>query len=215
MSEDLHTTTPAEFWEDRYSSSDRVWSGQVNSTLVELASEFPPGRSLDLGCGEGADVIWLASRGWDATGVDLSETATVRARAAAVSAGIPGDRIRFVATDLSAWESTENYDLVTATFFHSWPIEVPRTAILRKVAQSVVPGGRLLIISHSAPPPWADSEHVHDYKFLTPEDEIEELGLDEAEWKVELAEIRSRETTAPNGEAASIDDAVVMLTRRT
>src|SRR5699024_2786098 len=48
-------------WKERYSESeDAVWSGNPNETLVATVAEMTPGRVLDVGCGEGADAIWLA-----------------------------------------------------------------------------------------------------------------------------------------------------------
>lgn len=65
--------TPArDWWEERYAEQDGVWSGRANAVLADIASALPVGRALDLGCGEGGDVVWLAREGWDATGVDLS-----------------------------------------------------------------------------------------------------------------------------------------------
>ena len=80
----MHETQsdPTEFWEDLYAGKSR-WSGNPNPVLVDVVGALSPGRSLDLGCGEGADVLWLAGQGWDATGVDISSTAVSRARAAA------------------------------------------------------------------------------------------------------------------------------------
>ena len=54
---------PVDFWEERYAGADQVWSGKVNQVLADIASTLVPGRALDLGCGEGADVIWLAQHG--------------------------------------------------------------------------------------------------------------------------------------------------------
>lgn len=51
--------TPADLWEQRYASSDRVWSGLVNHALADIARTLTPGRALDLGCGEGGDAVWL------------------------------------------------------------------------------------------------------------------------------------------------------------
>ena len=69
-----------EFWDDRYRERSRIWSGNPNRQLVAIAGDLPPGRALDVGCGEGADAVWLASRGWTVLGVDVSEVALERAR---------------------------------------------------------------------------------------------------------------------------------------
>ena len=47
-------------WEEHYSAKPRVWSGRVNAQLAAIAPTLPVGRALDLGCGEGADALWLA-----------------------------------------------------------------------------------------------------------------------------------------------------------
>ena len=51
-----------EFWDERYGSSGRLWSGRPNPQLGQCAGPAA-GRALDAGCGEGADAIWLAGRG--------------------------------------------------------------------------------------------------------------------------------------------------------
>lgn len=204
---------PKDFWEERYAASDRIWSGRVNRVLADVAPSLPPGRALDLGCGEGADAIWLAQQGWQATGIDISSTAIRRALDAAERAGLDADRVRFLAADLATVPPGE-FDLVTASFFHS-PVEHPREEILQQALARVAPGGHLLITSHAGLPSWADASHPHaDHRFLSPTEELEQLALDPSAWDVVLAETRVREVTSPDGEAASIDDGVVLVRRR-
>src|ERR1700754_2216248 len=82
-------------WEEHYGERDRVWSGRVNVQFADVVSDLPPGRALDLGCGEGGDAVWLAERGWDVVAVDISETALGRAVEAAKSRGV-AERIEFI-----------------------------------------------------------------------------------------------------------------------
>jgi SAM-dependent methyltransferase len=202
----------AQFWDSRYSDSERVWSGRPNQTLVDLVSGVPAGRALDLGCGEGGDVVWLAQRGWLVTGVDISPTAIARGSAAATRLGIPEDQIQWHAHDLATWKSDGEYDLVTASFLHS-PVEFPRTDVLRRAAEVVAAGGYLIILSHAGMPPWSKYRD-HEHRFLTPAEEIAELDLPKDGWETRIAETRSREATGPEGQHAILDDVVVLLQRR-
>lgn len=224
---------PAEFWEQRYGGVDRVWSGRVNAALAAVVAgigepaDRSPGSSLDLGCGEGGDVLWLAERGWRATGIDLSKTAVGRAQEEASARGVDAT---FIAADLGDWlerpaeidGSAAPFDLVTASFLQS-PAHLPRPAVLRAAAARVAAGGRLVLIAHGAPPSWAQEEpsaaagsghgqHSHHGPsyFPTPEAELADLDLDPAVWQVEVAEIRERDATGPDGQSGTHFDSVVV-----
>lgn len=226
---------PETFWEQRYAGAGpaAIWSGKVNASLAEIVGELPPGRSLDLGCGEGGDVLWLAQRGWVATGIDLSRTAIARAQARAEELGLDA-AARFVAADLALWvvqgaqidRSEEPFDLITASFLQS-PVELPRERILRAALGRLAPGGRLVLIAHASQPPWVRHEQAgeamgapaHDHRdsgprFITPEDELATLGeLSPHEFTVLTAELRRREVRDPQGDPAHLDDSVVVVQR--
>ena len=48
--------------------------------VIEGAAALPAGRALDLGCGTGTNVIYLAQHGWETIGVDFSPVAIQQAR---------------------------------------------------------------------------------------------------------------------------------------
>jgi len=202
----------AEFWEERYASTDRTWSGRPNHSLAAIAADLPRGQAVDLGSGEGGDAIWLAQQGWTVTGLDVSPTAVARATAAARGAGLPSDRLRFEAVDVATWYGGP-YDLVTTSFLHA-PASKPRTEMLRHAAGLVAPGGHLLVVSHAGPPSWARPEQHQGHRFLTPDEAAAALDLDPQEWTVLLAENRSRTATGPDGEEGELDDSVLLLRRR-
>ena len=201
--------SPTEYWEQRYSGSERVWSGRVNATMASVVAELSPGTAIDLGCGEGGDVLWLAEQGWAALGLDISATAVGRAREEAAARGLDG--ASFEAVDLDAWEpEPASVDLVTASFFQS-NVALDRTAILRRAMTALRSGGRLVSVSHAAPPSWAKD---HPATMVSVQDETAQLGGSSEEWEVELAEERPRAATAPDGSAGEHLDAVLMLRRR-
>lgn len=199
------------WWEARYAEHDGIWSGQVNAVLADVASSLPPGRALDLGCGEGGDVLWLAGEGWDVTGVDLSVTAITRGSRAAVAAGVE-ERTAFVAADLGAWTTAARFDLVTASFLQSWPVTIPRERILHRATGFVAPGGRLLVTAHAAPPHDELPEEMRAYRFPTPAEDLAALALG-AGWEVVAAELRPRTATTPEGAPHDVVDSVVLVQR--
>jgi SAM-dependent methyltransferase len=201
--------SPAEHWEQRYSGAERVWSGRVNATMAAEVAGFSPGAAIDLGCGEGGDVLWLAEQGWQAHGLDISATAVGRARAEAVARGL--ENATFTATDLSTWQpEPASVDLVTASFFQS-DVALDRVRILRRAASALRPGGHLVLISHAAPPSWADH---HRADMIGAREEVARLDLPAHQWTIETAEDRPREATSPDGHPGEHLDAVVVLRRR-
>lgn len=198
-------------WEARYAAEERVWSGRVNLTLRDIAETLPVGTALEVGSGEGADAAWLAERGWRVTAVDVSETAVRRAADEAHRRGL-SSRLSFAVQDASVGLPEGPFDLVVAGFLHSWEDDFPRIEILRRAATRVGPGGRLLVISHAAPPPWA---HEHTVPRMPgPAEEVALFGLGDEEWEREIVDVRRRAAVAPSGEAAHLDDGVILLRRR-
>lgn len=201
------------FWENHYGQSERVWSGNVNKVLADTVADLPVGRSLDFGCGEGADVLWLASKGWKASGVDISATAVKRAQADAAKHDLSEHQARFITADLTAWTTDEQFDLVTLSFFQA-PFEFPRAETLQSAASVVASGGHLLAVSHAAAPSWTTNEHMAQLSFPSPESELAALDLDPQQWNILRAEIIERPITDPEGNPATLQDTVVFVQRR-
>lgn len=70
-------------FEERYQSGDLPWDiARPDRNLIETldAFEIQPGRAIDIGCGTGDNVFWLMKKGFNAAGMDYSETAIKQAK---------------------------------------------------------------------------------------------------------------------------------------
>jgi SAM-dependent methyltransferase len=206
----MSTLETQQFWEDHYGAKERVWSGRVNQRLADVVADLPPGRALDLGCGEGGDAIWLAERGWRVVGVDISQTALDRAAADAAERGVT-DQITFERHDLSESFPSGPFELVSASFFQS-PLPWDRARLLRRAAEAVDDGGRLVIVDHGAAPPWAPS-HVHEFPFPSAVEVVDELDLPAGEWQPLRLEAVERDAVGPDGQPGTLVDNVIVLQR--
>ncbi|OBB56781.1 SAM-dependent methyltransferase [Mycobacterium sp. 852013-51886_SCH5428379] len=89
-------------WDDRYSrpGSENVGTPGLPVVFNPYAHEFPTrGTALDIACGQGRAAVWLALRGLDVWGVDVSPVALAQAAELARSAGVAA-RCRFSVVDL-------------------------------------------------------------------------------------------------------------------
>lgn len=198
-------------WEEHYGAKPQVWSGRVNARLAEVVPQITGTRALDLGCGEGADAIWLAEHGWNVVAVDVSGTALSRAREAAADRGVAA-RIDFQQHELTTSFPDGPFDLVSAQFLHS-TLEMDRPAILRRAAAALAPGGTLLIVDHAAAPPWASKLHQHHHEFPTADAVVAGLELDPAQWEQIRVDSAERTARGPDGEEAVLVDNVIVLRR--
>ncbi|MFJ2231945.1 MULTISPECIES: SAM-dependent methyltransferase [Streptomyces] len=213
MTDDDATTpapTDAELWDDRYRESDRIWSGNPNTVLVREVEGLKPGRALDLGCGEGADAVWLARWGWRVTATDISRVALERAALHAAEAGVT-DRVDWQWHDLGATFPEGEYDLVSAQFLHSMG-DLPREEILRRAARAVAPGGVLLIVGHAGFPHWEQNPDP-SVRFPTPDEVLASLELPDGAWEVLLSDEHERVQNDPDGNPTTRTDNALKVRR--
>lgn len=185
-----------QFWDERYSGSEQLWSGAPNGVLVAEVNGMRPGQALDVGCGEGADALWLANQGWQVTAIDISRVAV--ARAAAHAAGVAN--VAWAQADLSnAPPPAGAFDLVSAQYFPI--VRDGDPAALLGLLAAVAPGGTLLFVGHEHPDVPHDHEQ-HEESSIDPKDyyrpdQIAEV-LDDS-WVIEVNESRPRTVPPPPG----------------
>lgn len=202
-----------EAWNERYRAAT-VWSGQPNEALVAHAPAPPrevgqgPGRgtALDLGCGEGADALWLAAGGWAVVGVDWAGVALDRAREAARAAGLDAHFVEGDVTDstfLAGLSETGTFDLVTVGFLHPEPED--RADLFGHLSGLVSPGGHLLVLAH-------DPEHGErglpgpaPHRLLSAADIVELLALPD-DFSVDVSALHTRSS---GGQVTALDSVVV------
>jgi SAM-dependent methyltransferase len=123
-----------ERWDEVYANEPHLYSTEPNALLVEVAQAMPPGRALDIGMGQGRNARWLASHGWDVTGVDVSAEGVRQTRQAA-----PG--VRVVHTPVEEFEmGMEAWDLIAGIYVHG--------VLLReseRITAALRPGGVLVV----------------------------------------------------------------------
>jgi SAM-dependent methyltransferase len=128
-------------WNDDYASREPLpWDTGTPDTLLVDAIEsrlITPGRTLEVGCGTGTNAIFLAQRGFDVLGIDISEVAVDKARAKAQG------RCRFEVVDfLAAVPSGGPFQFVfDRGCFHAFDEDHERARFAQNVAAALVEGG--------------------------------------------------------------------------
>lgn len=186
-------------WDKRYAEVEQVWSGEPNGALVAEVGGLEPGTALNVGCGEGADAIWLAGRGWQVTAIDASDIALQRAAVAAKQSHVEVEWIH--AGLLDAILPSSGFDLVSAQY--PALLHTPDRKAERRLIDAVAPFGHLLVVHHAD----IDIEQAKTHGFdpadyVAPGDAA--LLLDER-WQVTFDERRLRQVHSGAGVGHSHD----------
>jgi SAM-dependent methyltransferase len=210
--EDLSAMYSQRFWDERYGSAPALWSRSPNHQLVEQVTDLTPGTALDVGCGEGADALWLAGRGWHVTALDISPVALARAAEHAAAAGPEiAARITWEQADLLTWSPRSQVDLVSAQFLHLPP--EPAVQVQARLAAAVRPGGTLLIVGHDRSDLETTVRRPPVPALFSSAAEIA-ARLDPEAWDVVVAASPERSAVDPEGRTVTIRDAVMKAVRR-
>lgn len=137
----------AEQWDERYGDAELVWGIAPNRWVEQELADLPPGRALDIACGEGRNAIWLAGRGWQVTGVDFSQVGLDKARALEAHAD-PSTAVQWRCADVTSYRHDEPVELALLCYLQLPPQQ--RRDAVRNAAAALAPGGVLLVIGHDS-----------------------------------------------------------------
>jgi SAM-dependent methyltransferase len=142
-------TRPAD-WDSRYAAADLVWGAGANRYVVEHTGDLPPGRAVDLACGEGRNAIHLARRGWRVRAVDFSPVAIDKARRLEATIGyddVPGEThpVEWITGDATDFRP-DPADLALVVYLHLPPRQ--RRTVLRHACAALPGAGRILVVGH-------------------------------------------------------------------
>jgi len=157
------SASPAEGWNEVFRNPESGFVREVNDFVVHCAERLvreemtrPGASALVLAMGDGRNAVELAARGFDVTGLDISDVGIEQARAAAAARGV---EIRTRNADMFETDLGDgSWDLVTNIYFN------PAIKILDRIKRAVRPGGFLMIEGFSAdydgpgPPEWSRYE---------------------------------------------------------
>jgi SAM-dependent methyltransferase len=179
---------------------------------VKQVSSLPAGTALDVGCGEGADAIWLARRGWRVTAVDISSVALERAKKSAIQSGEKvAEKIGWVRTDLTeSVPANVSYDLVCAFFMHLPKSE--RDVLFRSLADLVAPAGSLLIVGHHPSDLDVPVNRPKEPDLFYTATEVAGL-LQPGQWQVVVEAADRRPAKGRDGQPVTVHDAVLHARR--
>ena len=170
-----------------------MWSGHPNEALVREVGTLTPGTALDVGCGEGADAIWLAQQGWVVDALDVSAKALARAEQGAAQERVDVTWLHHGLEDLPADTA---YDLVSAFYPALMRAD---GSVIDTLLDVVAEGGTLLVVHHAHVDRALALEHGFDPDdYVRHEDVL--AALSPTDWTIEQAGESPR--TAPQGPGA-------------
>lgn len=123
-----------------YKSEKPDYATEPNALLISTAEGRKPGSALDIGMGQGRNSVFLALKGWDVTGFDLSDEGIATARRNADRAAVKINAIR--GTEDAFDYGTERWDLIVFVYE---PFPITTAAYVQRLHRSLRAGGLIVI----------------------------------------------------------------------
>ena len=144
--ENIYRTVPAEKIPWNIETPPEILQHIVKAEIIK------PCKAIELGCGIGNYVTYLASMGFDAIGVDFSNTAIETAKKSALQKGL---KCKFIAADvlgdMNEVQDTFDFAFDWELLHHIFPPD--RGKYINNVCRLLNPGGRYLSVCFSEDSP--------------------------------------------------------------
>ncbi|WP_447963126.1 class I SAM-dependent methyltransferase [Nitrospira sp. Ecomares 2.1] len=129
-----------ERWNHKYTTGNYLFGRDPIQFLTDHVDLLPKGAALDLAMGEGRNGVFLATKGFQVTGVDISEAGFKKAQALASEKGVT---ITTLVADLEQYIlPPDTFDLIICTYYL-------QRDLFPKIAQALKPGGMVLIETYT------------------------------------------------------------------
>jgi len=129
-----------ERWDRKYASEEYIFGTEPITFLRDNIDLLPRGKALDIAMGEGRNGIYLATHGFEVTGLDISEKGLRKARALATARGV---HIETKAVDLEHYElPVEEYDVILCIYYL-------QRGLFPQIMRALKPGGMALVETHT------------------------------------------------------------------
>jgi predicted O-methyltransferase YrrM len=128
-----------------YKSTNPGYATQPNALLVSAVEQRKPGRALDIGMGQGRNSVFLALKGWNVTGFDMSDEGIATARRNAERAGVKVNAV--LGTEDSFNYGSEQWDLMV---FMYEPFPIVGAAYVERLRKAMAPGAIIVVESFGA-----------------------------------------------------------------
>lgn len=118
---------------------------RTHSDVLEAAAIIPPGKTLDLGCGNGRNSVWLAAKGFDVTAWDKNPNSINNLQTIKAAEGL--DNLEIAINDLNTLSFDDHYDFILSTVVMMFlePQTIP--GLIANMQRCTVPGGYNLIVA--------------------------------------------------------------------
>jgi SAM-dependent methyltransferase len=125
-----------ERWNRILTAPKPAFNTSPNAFLVAMTTGVKPGRSLDVGMGQGRNTIYLAQQGWDSVGFDPADRAVAAAQERAKALGVKITAT--VARDVDFDWGESKWDLIVLSY-------VGARQYVAQVTRALRPGGMVVV----------------------------------------------------------------------
>jgi SAM-dependent methyltransferase len=125
-----------ERWNRILTAPKPAFNTSPNAFLVAMTKGLRPGRSLDVGMGQGRNTIYLAQQGWDSVGFDPADRAVAAAEEQAKALGVKITAT--VARDADFRWGESQWDLIVLSY-------VGAREYVNDVTRALRPGGMVVV----------------------------------------------------------------------
>lgn len=134
-----------ERWNKKYETETYLFGRDPIPFLKDHVDLLPKGNALDLAMGEGRNGVFLATKGFQVTGVDISEAGFKKAQSLAAEKGVT---LTTVVADLEQYPiPPEAFDVIICTYYL-------QRDLFPKIARALKPGGMVVIETYTV-------DHLH------------------------------------------------------